>query len=304
MRLSIISLISLLFMGCADQGFESLDGALPPDKGILDQAVFPDAPPLPDGLKIPPSLLMYAHSRDSLFSISPGSLKLTVVGKFSFDKSIPVTEQSVNDIAMTGEGRLFAITKTFIYEVDLSTVKAKKVTQVQASSKPPPMVALTFEKSGMLLGSDMNGSLHRIYYKSGGGKPMGTVEKLGDYGNGQGSSGDLVAIKDGTIFGVSQKGAGATDTNNKMIRVRLPGGTVNPNSLALSGCPLGHSKVWGLAYWAGTIYGFTRGDNKNGKMISIKPDGGDVTKTCTVKVVKTFPYEFWGAAVTPLAPIK
>jgi len=305
----IISLVlTLLFItACADPGFEEADGTVVPldgGGGGADQAIFPDAPPLPDGYTVPPSLLMYAHSREELFAISPGSLKLKVLGKLSFDKGIPDNEKSVNDIAMTSDGRLFAITKTFIYEVNFKTVKATKVTQVQGATKLPPMVALTFEKSGKLLGSNIDGSLYRIYYKSGTGKPQGTVEKLGEYGSGMGSSGDLVAIKDGSIFGVTHKGSGATKDNNKMIKVRLPGGSVNKNSLALAGCPLGHGKVWGLAYWAGTIYGFTRGDNKDAKMISIKPNGGDVTKTCTVKEIKTYPYQFWGAAVTPLAPLK
>lgn len=301
----ITTLLLSLTTACVDPTLDFPDGAVKPDAGKkLDQAIFPDAPTLPDGYTIPASLLMYAHSREELFAISPGALSLTVVGKFAFDKAIPDNEKSVNDIAMTNDGRLFAITKTFIYEVNVKTVKCSKVTEVQSSSKPPPMVALTFVKSGYLLGSDMNGSLYRIYYKSGGGKPMGTVEKLGDYGNGQGSSGDLVAIQDGTIFGVSQKGEGATDTSNKMIKVRMPGGSVSSTNLAIAGCALGHGKVWGLAYWAGTIYGFTRGDKDDGKMISIKPDSGDVTKTCTVQVIKTFPYQFWGAAVTPLAPLK
>ena len=294
---------ALLFLGaCADQGFDVNDGAVPDKGNSKDQVVWPDRPPLPDGVTIPDALMMYAHSREELYAISPGSLKLTLKGTFTFDKSVPVNEHSINDIAMTGDGRLFALSKTNIYEINIKTVKATKVAQVQAGTKPPPLVALTFEKSGKLLGSDMDGAFYRIYYKAGSGKPMGTVETLGTYGQGLGSSGDLVATKDGTIFGVSQKGLNATDDNNIMIKVRLPTGTGAKN-LATAGCKLGHGKVWGLAYWAGTIYGFTRGDNKDGKMLSIKPDGGDVTKTCTVKVIKTYPYEFWGAAVSPLAPI-
>jgi len=303
-RISLPLCLTLL-LGCTDVEFDNPDGGVTADRGSgTDKIIWPDAPKKPDGIKVSDPRMMYAHSREELYSISPSNLKLSLKGKFSFAPAIPVNERSINDIAMTGDDRLFAITKTFIYEVNVKTVKTTKVAQVQASAKTPPLVALTFEKSGMLLGSDMDGALYRIYYSGTGGKPKGTVVKLGTYGQGLGSSGDLVATKSGTMYGVSQKGAGATDTNNKMIEVRLPKGSGGGNNLATPGCKLGHGKVWGLAFWAGTIYGFTRGDNKNGKMISIKPDGGDVTKTCTVKVIKTYPYEFWGAAVSPLAPIK
>ena len=299
-----LTLCLTLLLGCTDVEFANLDKGGVADSGVADdQFVWPDAPKQPDGVKVSDPRMMYAHSREELYAISPSDLVLTLKGTFTFDKAIPTNERSVNDIAMTGDDRLFAITKTYIYEVDVKTVKATKVAQVNAGGTAPPLVALTFEKSGLLLGSDIDGALYRIYYSGAGGKAKGTVETLGTYGQGLGSSGDLVAISDGTIFGVSHKGSVATADDNIMIKVRLPTGG-SANNLASPGCKLGHGKVWGLAFWAGTIYGFTRGDNKDGKMLSIKPDGGDVTKTCTVKVIKTYPYEFWGAAVSPLAPIK
>jgi hypothetical protein len=49
-----------------------------------------------------------------------------------------------------------------------------------------------------------------------------------------------------------------------------------------------------LAYWAGIVYGFTR----DGQLLEIDPATGNGT------MLRQDAYNYWGAAVSPLAPIE
>jgi len=302
MRSTGLSLLCSIFLLCACSGNDELKmdkGAPPPADGAPD-----DAFTATDQGKVtdtsPTLWKLYAHDQKKLFVIDPTTLKagkpkLSVVGSFSFDASIPTNERSVNDIAVTPDGKLYAVSKTTLYRVDPFTAKLTKVTVVKDKNdkSPPPNVSLTFEKSGMLLASDMDGALRRIHYQ---GSQKGKVEDIGVYGDGQGSSGDLVAIKDGTLYGVSQKGMGATTSNNKLLKINPSTGKASPIG------SIGHGYVWGLAYWAGVIYGFTSEKNPDGgKLLKIDPKTG---KGTLMNEYPYFPHQFWGAAVTPMAPIK
>ena len=300
MRCTGLSLC-LIFLLCACSG----DDELKKDTvGTLDGSTPDVHNPKPDQFKVtdtsPTLWKLYAHDQKKLFVIDPTTLKagkpkLSVVGSFAFDASIPTNERSVNDIAVTPDGKLYAVSKTTLYRVDPFTAKLTKVTVVKDKDdkSPPPNVSLTFEKSGMLLASDMDGALRRIHYQ---GSKMGKVEDIGDYGNGQGSSGDLVAIKDGTLFGVSHKGMGASSSNNKLLKIDPNTGKATPIG------SIGHGYVWGLAYWAGVVYGFTSEKNPDGgKLLKIDPKTG---KGTLMNEYPYFSHQFWGAAVTPMAPIK
>ena len=302
MRCTGSSLLCLAFFLCAcsdkdalkeDTGNGSKDSSLP-DKPFT----WPDQGKLADSS--PTLWKLYAHDQKKLFVIDPTTLKagkpqLSVVGSFSFDISIPTKERSINDIAVTPDGKLYAVSKTTLYRVDPFTAKLTKVTVVKDKNdkSPPPNVALTFEKSGMLLASDKDGALRRIHYQ---GSKLGTVEDIGVYGDGQNSSGDLVAIQDGTLYGVSDKGQGASTSDNKLLKIDPATGKATPIGF------IGHGYVWGLAYWAGIIYGFTSEQNPDGgKLLKIDPATGKGT------LMNEYPYfssQFWGAAVTPMAPIK
>lgn len=305
------SLISLAFSlvlavslaSCADTSppFTPGDSGTPtPDQDTAtpDQFVFPDQGP---GSDAKPTLWqLYAHDREQLLVIDPltlklGQVKLTLVGTFSFDKEVPDNERSINDMAVTPDGELYAVSKTTLYRIDPQTAHASKVAEVKegADKNPPPNVALTFERSGQLLASDKDGALRRIHYT---GSKKGQVELIGSYGSGLKSSGDLVAIKDGTLYGASDEGSGASKENNLLIRVDPKTGQARVVGA------IGHGYVWGLAYWAGVIYGFTAEPTNpgTGKLLRIDPDTG---KGTLLVEYPYYPYQFWGAAVTPMAPI-
>jgi hypothetical protein len=213
---------------------------------------------------------MYAHSGDKLLEIDPTTLQVTLVG--SFAPNAP----HMNDLAITPNGEMYVLSSSNLYKVEASTAKITWVAAVAGTSN----VALTFEVKGTLLASDKTGALRRIDPKT------GVVTEIGTYGSGLGSSGDLVAIKDGTLYGVDDVSSTAYYDNQLL--------TVDPSTgKATVIGSIGFKQVWGLAFWKGTVYGLTKG----GDFIAIDPKTGKGT------LIKNLPYEFWGAAVTPLAPI-
>ena len=300
--LYVCALLIALAPGCADTDAKKQDAALTdygPPPGDLGPDTFAWQNDGYTGDSSPKLWKLYAHDQKKLFVIDPLTLKgkptLKVVGDFTFEASIPTNERSVNDIAVTPDGRLYAVSKTTLYQVDPDTAKLTKVTELSKGGKnPPPNVSLTFEKSGVLLASDKDGSLVRIHYK---GSNAGSWQDIGTYGDKQTSSGDLVAIKDGRLYGVSDEGLGATKQDNKLLKIDPTTGKATPIG------SIGHGYVWGLAYWAGVIYGFTSEvkPTKAGKLLRIDPKTG---KGTLIIEAPYFPYQFWGAAVTPLAPIQ
>lgn len=212
--------------------------------------------------------VMYAHSGDTLFKVDPDTLKVSTVG--TFHPNAP----HMTDLAVTPDGKLYVVSSSNLYQVDPNDASITWVTKVPGTTN----VALTFDVDGTLLASDKEGNFRRVDPKTGASTPIGS------YGAGLGSSGDLVALKDGKLYEINDVGAKG---NNTLI-------TVDPKSgKATTVGPTGFRMVWGLSFWGGTLYGFTR----LGEFISIDP------KTGYGSLIHTFSCEFWGAAVTPNAPL-
>lgn len=264
-----LSLLSLSgFAGCSGEPFATDQNAASEEKSWPAPTNTPIASP---GSSDYPTLSgkLFAQSRSQLFVVDPETLELSLVGEFH--PQIP----PINDIAVTPSDELYALSSNGLYRVNAQTAEAKLVTKVEGNDN----VALTFEVHGTLLASDKAGALRRIDPQT------GSVTEIGKYGENLGSSGDLVAIKDGTLFGVNDVGEKALADNELM--------TIDPQTgQAKVVGPIGYSLVWGLAYWRGKVYGLA----KSGEFLSIDPLTGKGT------LIKKFDYEFWGAAVTPLAP--
>lgn len=213
--------------------------------------------------------MMYAHSGDLLFKIDPDTLQVSEVG--AFGPQAP----HMNDLAVTPDGQLYSLSNNNLYKIDPLSARVTWVAQVPGSVN----VAMTFDVDGTLMASDKAGNFRRIDPKT------GVITEVGTYGVGLGSSGDLVAIKDGTLYGVND--VDSAKGNNTLLKVDPVTGKASVVG------PIGFRMVWGLSFWGGTLYGFTR----LGHFISIDP----VTAKGTL--IHSFACEFWGAAVTPKAPL-
>jgi hypothetical protein len=228
---------------------------------------------LPDGAA-PPPVVIYAHTKDTLYTFDPRSQNLAMVGKFNASPADDMT-----DLAVTPSGIIYTISATKLYGVDHLTAKATMITAVAGTDN----VGMTFLPDGTLLVTDKLGDVRKVDPRN------GQVTMVGNFGNGLTTAGDLVAVSDGTMYGLADKGPGGTDatTNNWLITVDTRTGVGTPVG------QIGFGKVYGAAYSGGKVYAFTA----DGKIIEINRQTGAGT------MVKSTTTVFWGAGVTASVPI-
>jgi hypothetical protein len=228
--------------------------------------------PSPD-LPIVDNATIYAHEANTLYLVDPVTFNLTTVGSFG-------ATESMTDLAITPDGKIYTISKTSVYLVDPATAHATEL--VKNLNNSTTNVALTFQTDGTLLASDQTGKVRVID------PTTGTVTEIGAYGSGFDTAGDLVAVADGTMFGISASGPQSTSSSNVLIKV-------NPQTgVAVGVGPIGYVGVFGTAYSNGRVLAFT----KTGQIIRIDPKtgAGTLVKTYSGKV-------FYGAGTSPLVPI-
>ena len=229
---------------------------------------------------------VYASTDHTLYQVNPTTLVETQLCTFG-GQLTGSSADNVTDIAITSNGTLYAITETALFTVSLpsgSTCTATKVATLSTSSTR--FVCLAFTAGDTLLAADEQGSVYTIQASS------GTVTKVGSFGGTLSCSGDIVGINDAnqTIY------ASAYDSN-------CSGGHCTDKLVTLSSSSnyaasvigdLGYSRVYGLGYWAGTLYGFTYA----GQTLQIDPTSAASTLINTVSGAT-----FSGGATTPLAPV-
>ncbi len=215
---------------------------------------------------------VYATSGSSLYIINPTDWSETQVGTYG-------VAESMTDIGMTPDGELYTLSSTSLYHINRTTGKATKVIGLTGSLNN----ALTFLPDNRLLAADASGQLKVI-------NPVaGTVTNIGKYGLGYGSSGDLVAVGDGTMFGVSATSSTGADisTNNLLITIDTATGKATPIGST------GFANVFGLAYYGSRVIAFTG----SGQILEINPVTGKGT------LLAKHNHAYYGGTVSPLIPI-
>lgn len=226
--------------------------------------------------------MVYAHTATKLYKVEPATLAQTLLCN-------PVTNlnnEEMFDLAVRADGVIYVLTPSNLYEVNVGTCRA---TLRAGLSTSLTFNGMTFTLAGKLIAATTTGEVVEIN------PTTGAVTTIGDYGGTLGSSGDLVALSNGDIF------ATATDSANTTADYLV---SLNPLAgyaatrigriTSRTGSVL-HTQIYGLGYWAGTLYGF----KGNGDVIGIDPTNGFAT------VVDQFPGTAWyGAGATPKAPIE
>ncbi|HEU0036995.1 MAG TPA: hypothetical protein VFQ53_40570 [Kofleriaceae bacterium] len=221
---------------------------------------------------------VYAHSSSTLYKIDPDTLAVTMVGNFGWPNGF----DQMTDLAIDRNGQLIGISFGSVYRVDPNTAQATLL----SSNLSGEFNGLSFVPADMLgqTGDDIliatrnsDGNVFRI-------DPMtGAATQVGDMGSQFQSSGDLVAVEG---FGTVQTTLGAPfDMLSKLAPITFHAMPA-PQST-------GFGQIWGVAYWKGKVFGFTQ----SGQFVTIDPQTGQGT------VVQSNGPEWWGAAVTTIAPI-
>lgn len=267
--------------GTPDGGRMPLDA--PPPPAMMDARPMADRPqPLFDA---PPGFTVYVHTATELFTMDPGTFALRRVGAFGVMRMDGSPEQ-MTDLAVTPDGVVYTVASaggtSRLYRVDARTAAATFVIEIAMSAS---LVGMTFLPDNTLLAADKIGDVYQLD------PAAGTSRRIGSYGMMLSTAGDLVAVADGTMYGISDKqpGGDSAAMNNVLLRVDTQTGRATP-----VGTGIGFGKVFGVAYFNGRVMAFTEA----GEIVEIDRATGRGNLLMTVPM-----REFWGAGVTPLVTI-
>ncbi|MFO0613522.1 MAG: hypothetical protein U0414_13075 [Polyangiaceae bacterium] len=221
---------------------------------------------------------VFGHSGNTLYRLDPDTKAVTTVGNFSG------CDGSVIDIALDKDSNLVATTFGGVFKVDRMTAKC---TSIQSGSYPN---SLSFIPAGTLdpnveaLVGYEGDQYVRIDPQMGGVSPIGSP-----WGNGLISSGDIVSVKDGPTF------LTVYSTNNTCPTDCLVEVDPKTGQMIKNWGPLGYNEVFGIAFWAGSVYGF----DSAGDLFEVKFDNG-VLSTSAVNAPTGVGW--YGAGSTTSAP--
>ncbi len=224
---------------------------------------------------------VYVHTGSSLYTLNQSTYSITKVGDFGVGTE---AKDDMTDLAVLPDGSIYTISRTDLFEVNATTGKATLL-MANISTATGSNVALTTLPDGTLLASDQMGEVRVI-------DPITkNVSVLGSYGMGFDTAGDLVAVADGTMYGIAKMGPGTRDDANALIKVDTTNGHATlVGTLETSG-GVGFTGVFGVAFLGGNVIAFT----KDGQIIQVDPATGRST------LLKTIPNTaFYGAGSNPL----
>ncbi len=229
------------------------------------------------GPDMAPAAAVYAHSASTLYKLDPDTKAVTVVGNFSGCFGVV-------DIALDAKSNLYA-SASGIYLVDKTNAKCTKVGGGTFAGNSLSFVpAGTIEPDREVLVSYNGGQYLRVDLDK------GTTTSLGSLPSGFSSSGDIVSVKGGGTY-VTVVGNGCGDC---LLEIDPKTGTMKKNWGSV-----GAGAVYGIAYWAGTVYAF----NDAGHIYELTFGTDKLTNKEIPIPMKPSGLSFWGAGSTTAAPV-
>ncbi len=226
--------------------------------------------------------IVWGHSDTVLYKLDPNTKAVSTVGTFTGCTKVV-------DLAVDKKGVMFVTTQDGLYSVDTATVAC---TLIKKDTYPN---SLSFVPEGTVDANDetLVGYVDDVYVRIDRG--TGAISNIGTLKGPSGviSSGDIVSVKGGTTY-LTVKGGTACAKSDCLVEVDPATG-----KMVHDWGTIGYSKVFGLAFWAGTVYGF---DN-TGNLFEVTFSG---TKTMTNKLsIPNAPPNlvFWGAGSSTAAPV-
>jgi hypothetical protein len=221
--------------------------------------------------KPPPEV--YGHTASALYRVDPIAHTVAIVGNFQGCSYI-------NDIALDQNGILYGATGTALYSI---STQSARCTLIANGTFPN---SLSFVPVGTLDGANEalvgyeGGDYVRIDTNT------GNKTVVGSLGGGYVSSGDVVSAIGGSTY-VTVKGNGCSDC---LVEVDPKTGALLKNW-----GDVGHTDVFGVAFWGGKVYGFAN----DGSLFEMSLANDSVTSTTLQS-----PANAWaGAGSTTSAPL-
>ena len=217
---------------------------------------------------------VFGHSDTTLYRLDPITKAVTTVGEFSGCAQ-------VIDIALDADSQLFGTTSQALVRIDKTTAAC---TTIAAGGYPN---SLSFVPAGTLLPNEeaLVGYLGDQYVRID--AQSGAITNVGaPWGNGLQSSGDVVSVKNGKSFLTVNGGA----CGDCLVEIDPATGALVKNWGSI-----GYPAVYGIAFWAGSVYGFASA----GQLFEVTFDGGVLATELVAQPSNT---KFWGAGSTTSAP--
>ncbi len=279
---------ALLGLGCGSSGgsgFSHFDGGSPTDSGVLGgDSSFGDAPVLRgdggDG-GMQGTAEVFGESPDTLYKLDPDTKAVTVVGMFQGCTN-------VIDIALDKDSNMYGTTYDGFYKIDRTTAACTLVALGQSYPNSLSFVpAGTLDPNVEALVGYSGDQYVRIDPQTGAMTNVGT-----SIGGGYSSSGDIVSVKGGGTYLTVKDTAGMC--SDCLIQVDPATGSM----LKMWG-PLPYTDVFGLAFWAGAVYGFDNG----GDLFEVDFNGAAIQTTRIPVPNAPSNLQFFGAGSTTSAPV-
>ncbi len=264
------------------------DGDLGEDEGPTGDPVTP--PPAPAAAP-----LIYAHTKDTLYTFDSGEKKLTEVGKLN---CLPSETDRLLDIAVDGQGTIFGTTDAAFLAINPADATCTRIvakTGLPNSLSFVPAGTLDAAKDA-LVGYAFDTSSNAVKYVR-----IDTIDgKMTEIGNLNPPSATTKYVSSGDIFSVAAAGNKTYVTVHKM-------GSTGADELAEIDPKTGQiktivgntlqSNIYGLAYWGGKAYGFS----EDGNVTEINVANG-VSNVITTLKKDDVAVPWFGAGVTTEAP--
>ncbi|HEY8142129.1 MAG TPA: hypothetical protein VIG06_05635 [Kofleriaceae bacterium] len=224
----------------------------------------------------PPASVTYvfAHSDQELYRVDPDTLEIQLVGRFDWSNG----HDEMTDIAIDRDGRMIGISYDRVYAVNSDTASTSYLADLDRdfnglSFLPDP----SQPEVEILIGAAQDGSVYEI-------DPMtGASTSRGNYGDGMGSSGDIVSVAGFGTAATVTMGFGGSD---QLARVE------NDSSADLIG-DTGVEDLWGLGFWGDKVYGFA----EDGSFVLLDVNTGEA------QLIERAGVAWWGAGVTTAADV-
>jgi len=218
---------------------------------------------------------VYGNSPDVLYKLDPDTKQVITIGSFQGC-------DSVIDIALDKDSNLYGTTFGGLYRIDRDTAVCTLISQGTYPN------SLSFVPAGTVHPTEetLVGYEGSTYVKID--TQTGLVVDIGALSGGLASSGDIVSVKNGkTLLTVN-----GTNCNDCIVEVNPATGDLVKNWGSL-----GFGSVFGLAFWAGSAYGF----DSSGDLFQID-FANNVLSTAIIPIPGSPDLVFWGAGSTTSAP--
>lgn len=258
MRALVLVLLALSMVACTTHSTIPADANLPDAGPRIDAFVPPDSgrpdagPPRDAGPRLD-DVLIYAHSRDTLYTFSAYTNTVTQIGMFrtTSGEAAPF----MLDLAVDSAGVIFTSSDDFLWRVNPANAEVTQIGNFGLGSEQ--LFALSFlaasespDGTEMLIGATNEG----VYYRVDRGTARTT--RLGAYPDGWSSSGDIVSVDGLGTFATLRRSDFSSDVLARIL-FSSDGRSVVTVIGPTRGSGMDYRSIFGLGYWGRNLYGFT-----------------------------------------------